>query len=63
MENLFQDLNSHLNHWEHIHDYRFILKTPTIESGELTPTMKLRRKKILEKYRNIVSDIYSREAA
>jgi long-chain acyl-CoA synthetase len=63
MEELLKELNSELNHWERIHDYRFILETPTIEGGELTPTMKLRRKKILEKYQNIVSDIYSREAA
>jgi len=63
MESLLMEINSNLNHWEQIHDYRFILETPSIERGEMTPTMKLRRKKIVERYQNLISGIYSREAA
>lgn len=63
MENLLQNVNATLDQWEQIHDYRFILEMPSIENGEMTPTMKLRRKKILEKYHNVVAGIYSQEAA
>jgi long-chain acyl-CoA synthetase len=31
----------------------------TIDGGELTPTLKLKRKVIMEKYRNVVERIYS----
>lgn len=63
METLLQELNANLNHWEQVHDYRFILDPPSIERGEMTPTMKLRRKKINERYQHLISEIYSREAA
>jgi len=63
MENLLMEVNANLNHWEQIHDYRFILDAPSIERGEMTPTMKLRRKKLTERYQNLISEIYSQEAA
>jgi len=63
METLLMEVNANLNHWEQIHVYRFILEAPSIERGEMTPTMKLRRKKLTERYQNLISQIYSREAA
>jgi long-chain acyl-CoA synthetase len=58
IESLIHELNKTLDHWEKIHGYRVILQTPTIEGGELTPTMKLRRKVVLVKYDELISDIY-----
>jgi len=63
METLLNEVNSNLDHWEQVHNYRFILESPSIERGEMTPTMKLRRKKLIEKYQHVISEIYSREAA
>jgi long-chain acyl-CoA synthetase len=44
--------------WEKIKDFRIIPDSWSVESGELTPTMKLKRRVILEKYAHIVNDIY-----
>ncbi|NGX58761.1 MAG: hypothetical protein K940chlam3_01669, partial [Chlamydiae bacterium] len=63
METLLHEVNANINQWEQIHDYRFILEPPSIERGEMTPTMKLRRKHIVKRYQNLIKDIYSREAA
>ncbi|MCB1149717.1 MAG: AMP-binding protein, partial [Chlamydiia bacterium] len=60
---LLEKVNKNLDHWEEVHGYRFIMTAPSIEGGELTPTMKLRRKLILEKYQNLLTEIYSEEAA
>lgn len=40
-----------------------LIGTPwSIDGGELTPTLKLRRKNILEKYKSLVEDIYGDES-
>ncbi|MEC7840063.1 MAG: long-chain fatty acid--CoA ligase [Chlamydiota bacterium] len=63
MNKLFEGLNLHLNHWEEIHGYKFISTPPTVEGGELTPTMKIRRSFVLRKYGELIDKIYVEEAA
>lgn len=58
MKRLLEDLNKHVNHWEEVRDYRFITQTPTIETGELTPTMKLRRDFVALKYKDVIESMY-----
>lgn len=58
MIRLLDEINAHLNHWEEIRDYRFVTTHPTIETGELTPTMKLRRDFVAGKYRDLIEDMY-----
>jgi len=58
MERLLKEINSHLSHWEEVRDYRFITVPPSIETGELTPTMKLRRDYVMNKYRDLIEDMY-----
>lgn len=55
---LIEEINQSLDHWQKIRAYRFILTPPTIDGMELTPTLKLRRKAILEKYASVVEEIY-----
>lgn len=61
IEKLIHQVNSHLDHSQQIHEYLFILDPPTIEGGELTPTMKLRRKEVLKKYARLIDKIYHTE--
>lgn len=61
IENLITNVNKNLNHWEQIHAYRIILSPLTIESGELTPSMKIRRETVAHKFNKIIEEIYAEE--
>ncbi|MFQ5729975.1 MAG: AMP-dependent synthetase/ligase, partial [Waddliaceae bacterium] len=63
MEQLLEKINSKVNSWEKLFKYRFILEVPTIERGELTPTLKLKRRVILEKFKDVIDAIYTEEKA
>ncbi len=52
-------INEPLNDWEKIREFRFIKEPATIESGLLTPTMKLCRNKVDETYKELISSIYN----
>lgn len=63
IQRLIEQVNSKINNWEHIFQYRFILEKPTVDGGELTPTLQLRRRVVLDKYQDLVDSIYVKEAA
>jgi long-chain acyl-CoA synthetase len=50
--------NSNFGHWEQIKKFVLLPKEWTVESGELTPTMKPKRKIINERYKAIIERIY-----
>lgn len=58
-----EELNHHLNHWEQIHGFRFVPHQLTVESGELTPSMKIRKDVVMKKYQRYIDEIYHEEAA
>lgn len=58
---LLTSINKHLNHWEELHDFRLISTHPSVEGGELTPTMKLRREVIEKKYADLINSMYAEE--
>lgn len=60
MNELLKELNSKLNSWEQIQAYCFIPVVLSIEGGELTPTLKVRRNIILKKYQEQVDAMYSK---
>ena len=45
--------------WEQVKVIRVLSEPFTIDGGELTPTLKLKRKPILAKYGDVVEGIYS----
>ncbi len=50
--------NKLFNHYEQIKQFRLLSTNWTVDGGELTATMKLRRKNIINKYQSIYNDIY-----
>ena len=51
-------INKNLNSWERIVKYTLILNDISIETGELTPSMKICRNKIEELYEDQISTMY-----
>ena len=51
-------VNSGLNKWEKIVKFKILTNDISIETGELTPSMKISRSKIEEKYENIINSMY-----
>ena len=52
-------VNKQLAPFEQIRKFRVIEGEFTIETGELTPTMKVRRNRVLENHRGLVSELYT----
>jgi long-chain acyl-CoA synthetase len=56
---LIESFNKFFNHVEQIKKFELLPQEWSIESGEMTPTLKLKRKVIMEKYKSAVDRIYS----
>jgi long-chain acyl-CoA synthetase len=52
------EINKKFGNWEQIKKFHLLPKEMTVEGGELTPTLKLKRKVILEMYKDIVEGFY-----
>jgi long-chain acyl-CoA synthetase len=60
--NLFErqvgELTKNLSQYERVKQIRLLENELTVESGELTPTLKIKRRVVEEKYREIIEKIY-----
>ncbi|MDQ6756311.1 MAG: long-chain fatty acid--CoA ligase [Bacteroidota bacterium] len=56
---LVESFNKFFNHVEQIKKFELLPHDWTVESGEMTPKLSLKRKVIMEKYRNAVERIYA----
>jgi long-chain acyl-CoA synthetase len=54
--------NSHLAKYESIKSIRIVKNDFSQEGGELTPSLKLKRKVVLQKYNDLIDDMYGKEA-
>jgi long-chain acyl-CoA synthetase len=52
------EVNAKLNHWEQVQKFSIINTPITVDSGQLTPTMKIRRHIVMEKYRSEIEAMY-----
>jgi long-chain acyl-CoA synthetase len=51
-------VNKHLADFERIRRFKVLRRDFSIEHGELTPTMKIRRDRVLELHKDLVSELY-----
>jgi long-chain acyl-CoA synthetase len=65
-ELLFEKINNEIRlhdhkfgKWEQVKEIRLTPEIWSIEAGHLTPTMKVKRKIVQEKYQSLVDEIYS----
>jgi long-chain acyl-CoA synthetase len=52
-------LNERLNRWETIKDFRILDHDLTVEAGELTPSMKIKRRTVETRYRPLLDEMYA----
>jgi long-chain acyl-CoA synthetase len=57
--NLVESFNKYFNHVEQIKKFELLPNEWSVDSGELTPKMSMKRKVIMEKYRDAIERIYS----
>jgi long-chain acyl-CoA synthetase len=58
MREEIQRLTEHLADFEKVRDSRLLTEEFTVEGGELTPTLKVKRRVVLEKYGAVVTEMY-----
>lgn len=56
---ILEQVNRDLNRWEQIKKFTFLPNELTIEQGELTPTMKMKRRIIDERYKQLIDALYA----
>ena len=56
---LIDSYNKFFNHVEQIKKFQLLPNEWSIETGEMTPKMSIKRKVVMEKYRDSVEHIYS----
>ncbi|HEY5249376.1 MAG TPA: AMP-binding protein, partial [Dermatophilaceae bacterium] len=52
-------LNAQINHWEEIRKFLILDKDLSVEDGDLTPSLKPKRKDVAEKHRDELDSLYS----
>ncbi len=62
VQKIVNRINKHLGDFEKIRKFRVLARDFSIETGELTATMKVRRAKVLENFRNEIDSLYAEKA-
>jgi long-chain acyl-CoA synthetase len=57
-KNIVEEFNLQFSHVEQIKKFELLPEEWTVDGGELTPTLKLKRKVIMEKYKDAIEGIY-----
>jgi long-chain acyl-CoA synthetase len=53
------ELNGKLNHWEQIKQFAILDHELSVDDGELTPSLKVKRKVVVEKYADELEALYA----
>jgi len=54
-----KELNERLERWETIKSFAILPRDLTVEDGDLTPSMKLKRRAVEDRYRPLIDDMYT----
>ena len=63
VQSCIEELNSRLNRWETVKDFRILDQDLSVEEGELTPSLKIKRKVVEAKYQSLLDSMYLAAAA
>ncbi|NIR51256.1 long-chain fatty acid--CoA ligase [candidate division KSB1 bacterium] len=58
IQNELDTRQQHFAHYEKIREFRSLPEEFTVENGLLTPTLKVKRKKVEEKYADLIKEMY-----
>ncbi|WP_445169871.1 AMP-dependent synthetase/ligase [Mycolicibacterium sp. Dal123E01] len=58
VEGYVETLNKHLNRWEQVKRIAIIDRELTVEAGDLTPSLKLKRKSVVENFHDNIDELY-----
>ncbi|WP_419770055.1 MAG: AMP-dependent synthetase/ligase [Candidatus Marinarcus sp.] len=58
IQNDIENANKELNKWERVIKYKIVTNAISIDTGELTPSMKIRRNEIEKKYSDLIKSMY-----
>ncbi len=53
-----EQLNKHLNRWEQVKRFTIIDRELTVEAGDLTPSLKLKRKVVVDNFHDRIDNLY-----
>jgi len=59
IQGYIDELNAKLNHWETIKKFIILDRDLSVDAGDLTPSMKLRRRVVADKYKNDLDSLYA----
>ncbi len=59
VQKVVDEVNSHFSSAESIKKFKVLDKPFTIDGGEITPTLKVRRRNIVQKYADLIEEMYS----
>ena len=59
VEGYVEELNKHLNRWEQVKKVAIIDRELTVEAGDLTPSLKLKRKVVVDNFHDKIDGLYA----
>ncbi|WP_313676180.1 long-chain fatty acid--CoA ligase [Mycolicibacterium sp.] len=59
VEGYVEELNKHLNRWEQVKKFAIIDRELTVENGDLTPSLKLKRKVVVDNFQDKIEGLYA----
>jgi long-chain acyl-CoA synthetase len=62
VQRAMDDVNSRLSSFETVKKFAILERDFTIEGGELTPTLKVKRKVVSDRYKKLLEDLYAAQA-